>query len=134
MAVLDLSIYRYLLLLLVVPVIVPCCSYRLIVLSSYRLIVLSTLVACRRSCLLVVIRFVSFVVDSIRFVCRCSQWPRLATVATLSGTPGDRPQGGGRFSDMGGPTPETRPVPIFTHEVKKNAVFQAQNRGKTGRI
>lgn len=83
---------------------------------------LLSLVACRCS-------------DSCRLSLRllsvtCIQWPPWPPVGTVR-RPTNRPTGGGgSFSKRGERLTETRPVPIFMREVKKNVVFQR----KTGKI
>lgn len=129
MAVLDLSIYRYLLLSLVVPVIVLACR------CSYRLLCypLSTLVACR-ACLSL-IRFVPFVVDSIRFVCLVTS---LLAVAT-TGHGGHlvrhaRPptSGGDDFLIGGDRLPKPVPSPFLRTRSKKMWFFSAK-QGENGK-
>lgn len=66
----------------------------------------------------------SFVVTVIRDV------PTVATIRAPWVPSGDRQEGGGDFSKRGERLTETRPVPIFMREVKKNVVFQR----KTGKI
>ncbi len=79
---------------------------------------------------------------SCRLSCRaCCLWlsyrawsgHRLAPVGTLR-RPDWRPSGGGGdFSKRGERQTETRPVPIFMREVKKNVIFQRKTGGIQGK-
>ena len=116
----ELSIYRYLLLSLVWPsyrpqsVVLACLVGRL----SWSVVHAGS--SCRLSCR----------------ACSCGLVTSLLAVATAppwvpSGDPtGDPQEAGGDFSKRGERLTETRPVPIFMREVKKNVVFQR----KTGKI
>ena len=135
---------------IVVPSSWPCWIYLYIGISSCRL-------SCLLCCLSLVVALIVYCVisylllslvviacrDSIRFVCRCllsclvllrrcSQWTLLATVATLSGTPGDRPQGGGDFLIGGDRLPKPAPSPFLRTRSKKMRFFSAK-QGKNGK-
>lgn len=108
--------------LLVVALIVYC-------VISYLLLSLVVL-ACRcfDSFRLSLLRFVSFVLTCYVIDISGHDWPRWQPCQARQAID----LRGGRFSDRGVPTPETRPVPIFTHEVKKMRFFSAK-QGKNGK-
>ena len=121
----ELSIYRYLLLSLVWPLIASCDYY---VTSYPRLLLLSLLwpsyglqsvvsVAC-----LSLLRLLSLVVTVIRGV------PTMAPPAPVGTLRRSTNRGGVIFQRGGERLTETRPVPIFMREVEKNVVFQRKQR------
>lgn len=121
----EVSIYRYLLLSLVWPLIASCGYY---VTSYPRLLLLSLLwpsyglqsvvsVAC-----LLLLRLLLLVVTVIRGV------PTVAPAGPRGYPQAVDQQGGGDFSKRGERQTETQPVPIFMREVEKNVVFQRKQR------
>lgn len=141
MELVEVSIYRYLFLSLVASCgCVACllllrascrsCGISYLLLSLLGPLAVSSAVGCITSLLLsVVYRGRScLLLWSCYLIARSDH--RLAPWVPSGGPIPDPQEGGGDFSKRGERLTETRPVPIFMREVKKNVVFQR----KTGKI